>query len=120
MQNRTIIEPDDFKNDLFITVHSLKPQKTILQQSNSIDESGGNIIATAASIPPPSCCDLCGVVLQIKGMQLPYLLVEMHGPNSLKQIIHLDTRSFNFMKLNNDYVFTLLGKNPSNAPKKYK
>jgi hypothetical protein len=114
-----ILQPDDFKSGMFVTVLDLK--KT---EPEEVDEGMDNPIQAimmmgAAAPPPPSTTHLellKGLVIRVDAINLPFVMAtvfESRNQSSKKETTHaapLDVRELNFMKLNEEYVNAYLGK----------
>lgn len=100
-----ILQPDDFKVGLRITVHSGRVKNSILKGLSP----GSPDIA----IQQEESCLYKGEVLEIASIMLPYIVVKhiSKWDHNQGDMVKLDTRGMKFMKVTEDYVNAMLTPN---------
>jgi hypothetical protein len=114
----SILQPDDFKVGMFITVKDLKQTAPEFDMENV--ENPIQIMAMMQGGGPPSRNTrleaLKGSVIRIDAINFPFMIVTIfeNAPRPGKipdsQSLVLDVREVEFMKLNEEYVNAYLGK----------
>ena len=122
MNGTSILQPDDFKEGMFMTVVDLKEK-----QEPPKPEMGENPIqAMMMMVPgghaPPASRNhlemLKGTVIRIDAINLPFIMVTifetspMPGKVPNTHSAPLDVREVSFIKLNQSYVDAYMGKGP--------
>jgi hypothetical protein len=96
-----ILQADDFKIDMFITVHTGQMDETISEDFNMKEG------VQSTSVLKIEDKNYKGRVLRIRAINLPFIVVEFLTGDNNSSFISFDTREYKLIKLSDEYVKAL-------------
>ena len=121
MNNTSVLQPDDFKEGMFVTVLDLKEDMAAPQPEMEDNPIQAIMMMQGSNQPSPRKSGLemlKGSVIRIDAINLPFIMgtifenVSKPGQIPNTHSAPLDVRELSFMKLNQSYVDAYMGQGP--------